>query len=150
MILDVTCVVALSRRTGRTYTEHAHQRLDLRFDTRDTAVVYFLPAFSLKTIEGRVGFQFFCTCRCVGPALQRFSSSGCERNLHRRTTKNGNLILRNIFRIATHDPGRLRRTMTRASRSSAFVLKASAVGAVGKTSSSTELWRVSRGSFQKM
>ena len=40
MILDVTCVVALSRRTGRTYTEHAHQRLDLRFDTRDTAVVY--------------------------------------------------------------------------------------------------------------
>ena len=56
MILDVTCVVALSRRTGRTYTEHAYQRLDLRFDTRDTAVVYFLPAFSLKTIEGRVGF----------------------------------------------------------------------------------------------
>ena len=30
--------------------------LDLRFDTRDTAVVYFLPAFSFKTIEGRVGF----------------------------------------------------------------------------------------------
>ena len=56
MILDVTCVVALSRRTGRTYTEYAHLRVDLRFHTRDTAVVYFLPAFSLKTIKGREGF----------------------------------------------------------------------------------------------
>ena len=56
MILDVTCVVALSRRTGKTYTEHAHLRVDLRFHMRDTAVVFFLPAFSLKTIEGRVGF----------------------------------------------------------------------------------------------
>ena len=26
----------------------------------------FFRAFWLKTIEGRVGFQFFCTCRCAG------------------------------------------------------------------------------------
>ena len=147
MILDVTCVVALSRRTGRTYTEHAHLRVDLRFHTRDTAVVYFLLAFSLKTIEGRVGFYFFCICCCVGPALQRSSSSGCERNLHRRRRKNGNLSLRNILRIATHDLGRLRRTMIRASRSSEFDTS-SAVGAAGNTCSSTELWRVSRRCFQ--
>ena len=44
-----------------------------------------MGAFWLNTIDGREGFQFFCTCRCVGPALQRSSSSGCERNLHRRT-----------------------------------------------------------------
>ena len=130
-------------------TEHAYQRLDLRLHTRDIAVVYFLAAFWLRTIEGCVGFQFFCICRCVGPALQRSSSSGCERNLHRRRAENGDINLRNILRIATHDPGRLRRTMTRVSRSSAFATS-SAVGAVGKTSSSTELWRVSRRCFQKM
>ena len=108
-----------------------------------------MGAFWLNTIDGREGFQFFCTCRCVGPALQRSSSSGCERNLHRCRAENGDIILRNILRIATHDPGRLRMTMTRASRSSEFDTS-SAVGAAGNTCSSTELWRVSRRCFQKM
>ena len=82
----------LFNRWLKVNTELVHQRLDLRFHTRDTAIVYFLPAFWLKTIEGRVGFQFLCTCRCVGLALQRSSSSGCEGHLHRRTIENGNLI----------------------------------------------------------
>ena len=102
----------LFNRWLKVNTELVHQRLDLRFHTRDTAVVYFLPAFWFQTIEGRVGFQFFCTCRCVGPAFQRSWSTGCERNLHRRTTDVGNLILRSILRIAGRDRGRLRRTMT--------------------------------------
>ena len=86
----------LFNRWLKVNTELVHQRLDLRFHTRVTAVVYFLPAFWFQTIEGRVCFQFFCTCRCVGPAFQRSWSTGCERNLDPRTTDVGNLILRSI------------------------------------------------------
>ena len=53
---DNKVTLVLFNRWLKATTEHAHQRLDLWFHTRDTAVVYFLPAFSLKTIEGRVGF----------------------------------------------------------------------------------------------
>ena len=58
--------LVLYNRWLKANTVHAHQRLDLRFHTRDTAIVYFLVVFGFKTIEGPAGFQFFCTCRCVG------------------------------------------------------------------------------------
>ena len=57
MILDVTCVVALSRRTGRTYTEHANRNARPWKTTEDDD-----PSLE----EFRVRYELGSKCYCDG------------------------------------------------------------------------------------